>query len=92
MVFEAEKVVAGESVWFHKACFDCQTCHTKLDSVRATIGLNGDAYCTPCYKGQLEAERSRTNVARARTVIPCDPGDPSACPRCSGKVMTSRIK
>ena len=88
VVYEAEKVIAGENVWFHKACFDCQLCHTKLDSVRAAVGLNGDAFCTSCYRSQLEAERARTNVvAKPKNVIPCEPGDPSACPRCNGKVF-----
>ena len=86
VVYEAEKVVAGESVWFHQACFDCQLCHTKLDSVRAAIGSNGDAYCTSCHKNQLEAERVRVSVSKPKNVIPCDPGDPAACPRCTGKV------
>lgn len=95
VVFEAEKVVAGDKVWFHQGCFNCQVCHTKLDSMRCAIGTNGDAYCNSCYKAQLQAERSQANIARPRNILPAMPGDPHGCPRCQGKVyeaekMTSR--
>ena len=62
-------------------------CHTKLDSVRSAIGKNGDAYCSGCYKQQLEMERARTNMAKPMHVIAADPGDKTACPRCNGKVF-----
>ena len=86
VVFEAEKVVAGEHVWFHKSCFNCQICHTRLDSMRCAIGRNGDAYCGSCYKEQLRLENNATNMAKARIVISAQEGDPHACPRCQGKV------
>ena len=41
-VFEAEKVVAGESVWFHKACFDCGygKCYLNLASYEPILQPN----------------------------------------------------
>ena len=89
-VFEAEKVVAGENVWFHRACFDCQKCHTKLDSMRAVIGVNGDAFCESCYKAAAETERSRHNVAaahsRSRPASMVMNVDAGSCPRCGDRV------
>ena len=70
-------------------------CHTKLDSMRCAIGVNGDAYCNACYKHALIAERTQINIAKARNIVPTGSDDPHGCPRCGGKVfeaekMTSR--
>ena len=89
-VFEAEKVVAGESVWFHKACFDCRNCHTKLDIMRAAIGSDGDAFCESCHRAAADAERARARSmprsrhASASGVVNVDAG---SCPRCGDKVF-----
>ena len=41
-----------------------RNCHTKLDSMRAVIGSDGDALCESCHRAAADAERA----ARARSV------------------------
>ena len=47
------------------------------------MGKGGDVYCNTCYKNQLEEEnRPSSSIVK----ITAGPGDPTACPRCRGKV------
>ncbi len=70
-----------------QSCFSCHVCGTALDSVRAAVGISGDACCQSCYRAQWTAERARANVAKPAAVVHAAPGDPHACPRCAGKVI-----
>ena len=39
-----------------------RNCRTKLDSMRAVIGSDGDASCVSCHRADLEADRARGNA------------------------------
>jgi len=50
-VYEAEKKIAIGRDW-HKACFNCATCHKSLDSTTLN-DKDGDIYCKGCYGKQF---------------------------------------
>ena len=53
------------------------------------VGKSGEVFCTVCYKYQLEEESRPTSSS---VNIAAEPGDPTACPRCKGKVQIDRIR
>lgn len=83
------KFIKSENIlifFWSQNCFTCSVCRSKLDTLRVIVGKGGDVVCTTCNKIQME-EESRPSATIVR--IPAEPGDPTACPRCQGKVNTS---
>ena len=80
-VFEAEKVTFNGR-FFHQSCFACTACSSKLDSLNAQ-SISGKAYCKTCYQNLQESIRPST----PKSMIMIDASDPTACPRCQGKVF-----
>jgi len=53
------------------------------------VGKSGEVFCHVCYKNLLE-EENRPSFSSVNIVA--EPGDPTACPRCKGKVTNATIK
>ena len=79
-VFPAEMVAFNGNV-YHQSCFNCISCHFKLDSLNAQ-SISSKIFCKVCYKNALESKRSTTPMS----MVVIDANDPTACPRCGCKV------
>ncbi|XP_074041747.1 uncharacterized protein isoform X2 [Leptinotarsa decemlineata] len=51
-VYEAEDQITLNKIW-HKCCFSCRCCNTKLDKCTAKI-FQGEIYCDDCYESIVE--------------------------------------
>ncbi|CAH1118394.1 unnamed protein product [Phaedon cochleariae] len=51
-VYEAENQITLNKIW-HKCCFCCRNCNTKLDKCTAKI-FQGEIYCQCCYENIVE--------------------------------------
>ena len=99
IVYEAEKVVATETLIYHKKCASCNSCHIKLDSATLCNGPDREIYCQNCHarkfggaglRGSTWVDESATSQLRYSQSI--DPSklkitnDPDSCRKCQGKV------
>ena len=85
VVFEAEKVIVGEQIMFHKNCFNCLKCKGSLNILKLNIAQGGEVFCKACYKIYLEENKLTANTMT--DTIKADAEDRRGCPRCGGKVF-----
>lgn len=64
-VSQAEEVVGGGSRW-HRECFTCHTCHTRLSSTTFKE-KEGEIYCDICYAKRVEVKGHELAYAGVRT-------------------------
>lgn len=90
-VFEAEKMVTANGIWYHKNCFRCVDCTQQLDSLRNNDGPDGRIYCKMCYHVKFGPQNRSSDIdLKARNTSNIKATDPKKnCPRCEGGVFSA---
>lgn len=83
-VYQAEEVnIKGKM--YHKRCLACKQCKRLIDIALLAVGPDDEIYCNICC--HKISWPSQYAGASDTTVIPGEDGEPTNCPRCSGKVF-----
>jgi len=83
-VFQAEEVnIKGRL--YHKKCLSCKNCKRPIDISLLAVGPDDDIYCQICCNKM--SWPGNYAGASDTTLITGDEGEPTNCPRCSGKVF-----
>jgi hypothetical protein len=88
-VFDLERITSKSGVW-HRQCFNCSGCSCTLTSTLDNAfdqGADGQIYCRPCLKKYVADEQLTMPSSPKSALMPIDKSDPSACPRCGGRVF-----
>jgi hypothetical protein len=90
-VFEAEKMVTANGVWYHKNCFRCVDCMAQLDSLKNNDGPDGRIYCKMCYHEKFGPQNRSSDIdLKSRNTSTIKASDPKKnCPRCEGGVFSA---
>ena len=79
-----QKVMASESMLYHKQCCTCKSCNQKLDSATLCNGADKEIYCQNCHSRKFGGSSFRGSMAStwvneeaASKMRPCQNIDPT---------------